>query len=460
MAELDFLPDPELLKPLTKTRKENIDLTNLTRDELIDKVKTLQMHVQQLRNVIAKNDNSALPKAKNKRNQRKFDFSKYKRRRVLLRVSYFGWDYNGYASQDDTGKTIESELFAALLQTKLVENRALSNYHRCGRTDKGVSGTGQVISLDVRTNLVEGEGVYKQEGYTGVGVETMEDNEIDYCSVLNRNLPDDIRVIGWAPAPRIDYSARFDCDGRGYKYFFPRAQVDIKRMEEAGQLLLGTHDFRNLCKMDVNNGVVKFVRRVDSVSVECVDREDMNKEGPYDMCCLTISGKAFLWHQIRCIMAVLLMVGEGLEEGSVITELLDVEKHPCRPAYGMASDLSLNLHIASYEGIVWRCDPASTELVLRTSQKLWTHHAVKAAMVRNLLKEIEMKSGVLVERQLDILQGRRKEKVYTKLMQLPVCPSLGDKVRTVVKRRKIDISTEKNIEKINEEDVELDNTDS
>lgn len=32
--------------------------------------------------------------------------------------------------QEDAGKSIESELFAALLQTKLVRSREESNYHR------------------------------------------------------------------------------------------------------------------------------------------------------------------------------------------------------------------------------------------------------------------------------------------------------------------------------------------
>jgi len=438
MSDLDFLPDPSVLKPLTKTRKENIDLESLTKEELIEKVKTLEMHVQQLRNVIAKNDNSKLPSVKSKHNQRKFDFNRYKRRRILLRVSYFGWEYNGYAVQDDSGKTIESELFAALIQTKLVEDRASSNYHRCGRTDKGVSGTGQVISLDVRTNLLEGEGVFEQEGFTG-GSKGSE--EIDYCTVLNRNLPDDIRIIGWAPAPRLDYSARFDCDGRSYKYVFPRGQVNLKRMEDAGQLLLGEHDYRNFCKMDVNNGVVEFVRRIDSVRVECIQRENSDIDGPYDMCCLIIRGKAYLWHQIRCIMAVLFMIGEGLEDPNVITELLDINKHPCRPAYGMASDLPLNLFSAHYDGIKWECNPVSTEFCIKSIQKLWTHHSVKATMVRSLLKEIELASGLSAVGQLDIITtGRRREKSYTKLLDLPLCPSLEDKVKTVVKRRKIDIT--------------------
>ena len=29
----------------------------------------------------------------------KFDFDRFKRRHVLLRVSYFGWDYMGFATQ-------------------------------------------------------------------------------------------------------------------------------------------------------------------------------------------------------------------------------------------------------------------------------------------------------------------------------------------------------------------------
>ena len=154
MAE--FLSNPDVLKPLTKTRKENINLENLTKEELIEKVKSLELHVQQLRNVIAKKDESSLPSAKGKQKERKFDFNRFKRRHILLQVSYFGWNYLGFATQEDAGKTIESELFAALIQTKLVEDRAGCNYHRCGRTDRGVSGTGQVSvhALNTRCNII------------------------------------------------------------------------------------------------------------------------------------------------------------------------------------------------------------------------------------------------------------------------------------------------------------------
>ena len=36
---------------------------------------------------------------KQKAGKERFDFDKVKRRHVLLRVSYFGWDYMGFASQ-------------------------------------------------------------------------------------------------------------------------------------------------------------------------------------------------------------------------------------------------------------------------------------------------------------------------------------------------------------------------
>jgi len=51
--------------------------------------------------------------------------------------------------QEDTEKTVEAVLFDALLKTRLIESRATSNYHRCGRTDKGVSAFSQVHKASV-----------------------------------------------------------------------------------------------------------------------------------------------------------------------------------------------------------------------------------------------------------------------------------------------------------------------
>lgn len=76
-------------------------------------------------------------------------FYRYNTRHIALKILYLGWDYHGFAAQEDTEKTIETALFDALLKTKLIESRETSNYHRCGRTDKGVSAFGQVLLIYV-----------------------------------------------------------------------------------------------------------------------------------------------------------------------------------------------------------------------------------------------------------------------------------------------------------------------
>ena len=91
--------------------------------------------------------------------QKPFDFSRYHKRHVALKMAYIGWDYHGFASQESTENTIESHFFTALCKACLIENRADCNYSRCGRTDKGVSAFAQVVSLDVRSNLTEGLGI-------------------------------------------------------------------------------------------------------------------------------------------------------------------------------------------------------------------------------------------------------------------------------------------------------------
>ena len=42
----------------------------------------------------------------------------------------------------------------------------------------------------------------------------------------------------------------------------------------------------------------------------------------YQMCELTIVGMAFLWHQIRCIVSVLFLVGQGKEKSEVSTSIV------------------------------------------------------------------------------------------------------------------------------------------
>ncbi len=48
---------------------------------------------------------------------------RYNTRHVALKIVYLGWDYQGFAVQEDSNKTIEHALFEALTRTKLIESR-------------------------------------------------------------------------------------------------------------------------------------------------------------------------------------------------------------------------------------------------------------------------------------------------------------------------------------------------
>jgi len=96
-------------------------------------------------------------------------------------------------------------------------------------------------------------------------------------------------------------------------------------MNQAIQQVVGTHDFRNLCKMDVANGVVQFYRRITSADIKiCSENNQFSTNRDYDMCELTIVGKAFLWHQIRCIVSVLILVGCRKENPNIFIGLITV----------------------------------------------------------------------------------------------------------------------------------------
>lgn len=52
--------------------------------------------------------------------------------------------------------------------------------------------------------------------------------------MLNRVLPRDIRVLDWAPVAE-GFSARFDCQTRTYRYYFPRGSLDVVSMAAAAK---------------------------------------------------------------------------------------------------------------------------------------------------------------------------------------------------------------------------------
>lgn len=401
-------------------------------------------------------------KPKNARVNREFDPSKYSTRFIALKFAYLGRRYNGlefHPNNKTPLPTVEEELWKVLNKARLVfptlnpllgpnePNWEGCEYSKCGRTDKGVSAFGQVVGIRVRSNrpvnrvqkptsLEDGTIKREKAPLTGdpaiaalrvvpvtslagdaipspmsasesAGDEALPfhpiRDEIPYCQILNRLLPPDIRMLAWCPAPPLDFSARFSCKERRYKYFFTQPAftpatgptgffttpnessslagrrregwLDVDAMREAAHKFIGLHDFRNFCKVDPSKQIENFERRIFHAEIEEIDShrgpvgyvgksnfqqyehsaeassshlDDEVKAQSFTptIYTFTLHGSGFLWHQVRHMVAILFLVGQGLESSSVVDDLVDVSKTPARPQYEMADDAPL---------VLWDC---------------------------------------------------------------------------------------------------------
>jgi tRNA pseudouridine(38-40) synthase len=77
----------------------------------------------------------------------------------------------------------------------------------------------------VRSNVVEGEGIVS---LPSVGAKANKNTqEINFVKAINTALPEDIRILAWAPVP-THFDARFSALYRTYKYFFVKENLNIE----------------------------------------------------------------------------------------------------------------------------------------------------------------------------------------------------------------------------------------
>ncbi|KAI5654648.1 hypothetical protein M9H77_31835 [Catharanthus roseus] len=329
---------------------------------------------------------------------------RFHRRYVALKIMYFGQRFYGFASEAQMDPTIESEIFKALKKTRLIVgvDKKEMQYSRCGRTDKGVSSVGQVIALFLRSKQMETSGR----------------EEIDYVGILNKVLPNDIRVMGWCPAPN-DLSARFSCLSRVYKYFFWRDNLNTQAMETAGKKFVGEHDFRNFCKMDASN-VHNYRRRVMLFEImPCSE-----SFGGDDLWVMKIKGSAFLWHQIRCMAAILFFIGQGLESPNIIDMLLDVENMPRKPQYKMAPEIPLVLQSCEFEGLRFICSSGAKQALCEHLKKECRSYKLQSAIFHEALQNcfFTEADGLLKNDRI-----KRREPVHVPIMSRPTEPSYEER---------------------------------
>ncbi|EKM52612.1 uncharacterized protein PHACADRAFT_211852 [Phanerochaete carnosa HHB-10118-sp] len=375
-----------LLRRKTMSKAQHYDV--YTKDELIARILELEGSRKEaktkLKNIQSKGKGPHTTPA-SKMGNKAFNFSAHPTRKIALKFSYDGTFFNGLEFQRDPTPlpTVEEVLWRALLHTRLVDPAGGMEgvgWEKCGRTDCGVSAAGQVVSFRIRSALrglqtpasiisssqapssevregTTAEAPSLDDEHESTGLENVfgalstwdepptntvlppannirmssdNNDELKYVSSLNNILPPSIRVLAWSPVSE-DFSARYNCRYRHYKYFFLSRGLNTKAMCDGAERLVGEHDFRNLHKLDPAKQLTTFRRRILRAEINPVDITD--RGSPSQMYVFDLVGTAFLYNQVRHIMAILFLIGAGLEEPSIMTTLLNTDPDNPYPSY-------------------------------------------------------------------------------------------------------------------------------
>lgn len=373
-AKLENQTKEQLLETISKLPKEDL-------------VKFLLLSQQNTNQTsLSKNDKEKEKSKKKSKKDKGFNFQDFNFCYVAFKLAYFGWNYCGFAIQPHTSPTIEEKLFDAFLSTKLIETKDFkkNNYSRCGRTDRGVSSFGQVIALNVRGSKKKDKFSKNDPQISNFLIPSDGETEkptslaVDYMKMLNHHLPSDIQILA-ASNVSSDFDARFSCTYRTYKYFFLKKDLDIELMEKAAQLFVGSHDFRNFCKISVESvhSERSLTRRIVHIKIRPVfqitasnsSKNDENSPSR-ELFEIEICGFSFLWHQIRCMTSILFLIGKKLEDSSIITDLFDINKYPSRPQYPIASEKPLVLFDCGFEDIKWQYNATTSSNLGSNTQKI------------------------------------------------------------------------------------------
>ena len=208
-----------------------------------------------------------------------------------LTIAYDGSAYSGWQVQK-IGTGVQEKVEQAL--AKLFPSQP--RLHGSSRTDAGVHALGMVAHFEVAPAECAMSAA-------------------KLVLALNAWLPEEIRVIGAARAPK-QFHARFDARAKQYRYLVwnhpamnpllrhtawhvPR-RLDLAAMRAASPLFLGTRDFQSFA---ANPGYAK------ESTVRTLTRCDLQKRGP--LLTFIIEGDAFLYKMCRGIVGTLVQVGLG-----------------------------------------------------------------------------------------------------------------------------------------------------
>lgn len=211
-------------------------------------------------------------------------------RNLKVFIAYNGAEYHGFQRQDNA-VTVQEIVENSI--GKLLKIPAPVIYG-CSRTDTGVHARQFCFNVHIDSRI-------PCEGF---------------LKGMNTLLPPDIAVLSCEDAPE-DFHARYCTRGKEYVYLIANTpqrdvfqqklayhypyELDIGKMNEAAQLLVGEHDFAAFCRAEGKARMKSTVREIYSFRAE---RNGTNVE-------LRISGSGFLYNMVRICAGTLIYINEG-----------------------------------------------------------------------------------------------------------------------------------------------------
>lgn len=211
-------------------------------------------------------------------------------RNLKVFIAYNGAEYHGFQRQDNA-VTVQEVVENCV--GKLLKIPAPVIYG-CSRTDTGVHARQFCFNVHIDSRI-------PCEGF---------------MKGMNTLLPPDIAVLSCEDAPE-DFHARYCTKGKEYVYLIANTpqrdvfqqklayhypyELDIGKMNEAAQLLVGEHDFAAFCRAEGKARMKSTVREIYSFRAE---KNGTNVE-------LRISGSGFLYNMVRICAGTLIYINEG-----------------------------------------------------------------------------------------------------------------------------------------------------
>ena len=236
--------------------------------------------------------------------------------RIKLVVAYDGTNYSGWQVQNN-GITIEGVLNKELSELLGEDIMVIG----AGRTDAGVHSMGNVCVFDSDTRIPAEK----------------------ICFAMNSRLPEDIRVIESCEV-EADFHPRHVDSVKTYEYHiwndrfqnpmvrlytkFTYQKLDVDKMQEAADILVGEHDFASFCS--AGSSATTTVRTITELKVFRDENEPRH-------IIIRVSGNGFLYNMVRIISGTLIEIGDGSREVSDMKDILEAKD---RSAAGRTAEAS------------------------------------------------------------------------------------------------------------------------